>query len=103
MIGPTDVRCGDCGLQLSEHPSTPVENRTKCPRCDSMRRHFLTDISTTAFADVSASFAKLSKPTKQLLAVFLFVWLVGLLRASQKQNDQPVQKKIVKPPGANLL
>lgn len=44
------VRCKNCGAQLAENPSAPVEERQPCPECGSMSRQVgitLTDTAVT--------------------------------------------------------
>ena len=41
------VRCGNCGIELDESSSTPPDDRTGCPSCGSMSRHFSVSISET--------------------------------------------------------
>ena len=41
------VRCGNCGIELQESPSTPPDDRRGCPSCGYMSRHFSVSISET--------------------------------------------------------
>ena len=38
--GEQSVSCGGCGLPLDQTANMPVEQRTPCPRCGSLARHF---------------------------------------------------------------
>ena len=40
------VWCGECGEQLDESPSTPIEERIPCPNCDSKNRKFGVEINS---------------------------------------------------------